>query len=310
MMNEQIEASYQWCKSLCRNSGSSFCWSFRLLTRESCLGMYALYAFARITDDLADDTASFVPRTQNLQAWSQQLRSLVANMGGQPWLDLDRPEALIEFDSLWPALQHTLSTFAIPIGLLEDIVKGVSMDIEHRQPQDWGELDNYCYHVASAVGIACTHIWRAGSDMPRQYAVDCGIAFQLTNILRDIADDASQGRIYIPHDQFERFDVSPVHWLQGYPTGQWKKMVQEISDRAEMLYREGWKVKRFLPPQSQRVFSLMWRYYHELLQQATRNPEKLWSRRRLKVPSVTRVRLAAQHFIPPLYWTLPSPSMR
>ncbi len=308
-MPERLEESYRWCKRLCRHSGSSFCWSFGLLDREAALGMYALYAFARISDDLADDAGSPAHKRFCLEAWRQRVAWLdAARDGASKWLESELPIELTQFDSLWPALQDTVTKFGIPLNLLDEIVLGVSMDIEHQQPQDWSELEHYCYHVASAVGLACTHIWRADRTMPRQVAVDCGIAFQLTNILRDIASDARQGRIYLPLSEFERFGVSPDAWLQLKPGGDWVGMVAAVSARAEALYRSGWQTQQFLPAASQRVFSLMWRYYRELLNQVCRRRAQLWDSKRLKVSPVARARLAAQHFISPLYRALPSPT--
>ncbi len=326
-MADHIDESYRWCKRLCHRSGSSFCWSFRLLGPQAARSMYALYAFARIADDLADGDNSVEQKRRELDAWSRRVHDLKEEtFDGSRQLVRKHPasvvlsaagaldpaglveERLAEFELLWPALQDTLIKFDVPVQLLEEIVQGVCLDIEHQPPKSWEELDRYCYHVAAAVGLACTRIWRAHESMPPQFAIDCGIAFQLTNILRDVANDAGQGRIYIPLSEFERFGVSPVQWMQGEPSGDWEEMIQAVADRAEALYRSGWQTKQFLPPPGQRVFSLMWRYYHELLKQVQRNRHALWQQRRLRVSRVARARLAAQHFISPLYWTLTQPS--
>ncbi len=308
-MSEHLDASYRWCKQLSRQSGSSFCWSFGLLERDASLGMHALYAFARITDDLADGSESIEQKRRNLLAWRQQLKRLNESEADTFVLDSKFPDALTRYNALWPALQDTVAKFHLPVSLLDEIVHGVSLDIEQQQPVDWAELKDYCYHVASTVGLACTHIWQASNTMPRQVAIDCGIAFQLTNILRDVATDAQQGRIYIPHCEFERFNVSPVLWLQGNPDGDWSGLIQSVAARAELLYCTGWETMQFLPPPGQRVFSLMWRYYHELLNQVCRSREQLWKHKRLRISTVARARLAAQHFISPLYRTLSSPTI-
>lgn len=297
-MDDQIAKSYRWCRQLCRRSGSSFCWTFVLLPREQCDAMYSLYAFARITDDLADGEASLVSKRNALAAWLTLTESLDSDLsthvhcGSSP---------------LWPSLKHTIQTYDISKNLLTDIVRGVIMDLDHAQPQDLPALEHYCYHVASAVGLACTRIWQADKAMPEQAAIDCGIAFQLTNILRDVANDARMGRVYIPAIELARFGVDASKWLGGAPNGDWQSVIRSIAKRAEELYASGWNTIKYLPSPSRRLFSLMWRYYHALLIEVLRNVNRLWKTPRTRIPRLVRARLAAQHFITPLYWSLPNP---
>ena len=143
--------------------------------------------------------------------------------------------------------------------------------------------------------------------MPPQVAIDCGIAFQLTNILRDVANDARMGRIYLPQSDFDHYGVDANRWLAGKPDGAWDDLIRSVSQRAESLYASGWHTIDYLPPPSRRLFSLMWRYYHALLIEVTRNADQLWEEPRMRIPRFTRARLAAQHFIAPWYRSLPSP---
>lgn len=299
-MDEKIVDSYRWCRQLCRRSGSSFCWTFVLLPRKQCEAMYSLYAFARITDDLADGEGTTESKRKTLSSWLTLAESLELDMN----LSISGHR---ESSKLWPSLKHAAVTYDIPNELLTDIVRGVIMDLDHAQPQDWRELEHYCYHVASAVGLACTRIWQADDAMPKQVAVDCGIAFQLTNILRDVAADARMGRIYIPASELERFGVDRSKWLAGAPNGDWQSVIRSVAQRAEEFYASGWNTIKYLPPPSRRLFSLMWRYYHALLLEVLRNVNQLWNVSRTRIPTLVRARLAAQHFIPPLYWSLPRP---
>lgn len=299
-MDEQIVNSYRWCRQLCRSSGSSFCWTFVLLPRPQCDAMYSLYAFARITDDLADGEGSIESKRKELTTWL----SLAESIDGEMNLAASAYNAS---SCLWPSLQHTQQRYDIPKRLLTDIVRGVIMDLDHQQPKDWQELEHYCYHVASAVGLACTRIWKADKAMPEQAAMDCGIAFQLTNILRDVANDAKMGRLYIPQSVMTNFGVDPSKWLAGAPNGDWQNVIRAVASRAEELYASGWNTIKYLPPPSRRLFSLMWRYYHALLLEVLRNVDQLWNVSRTRIPTLVRARLAAQHFIKPLYWSLPSP---
>ncbi len=301
-MDDQTVASYRWCRQLCRRSGSSFCWTFVLLPREQCDAMYSLYAFACITDDLADGVGSLAHKRTALSAWLRLTESLESPRGSHLSTDIHGAAS-----PLWASLKHTTQTYEIPKTLLTDIVRGVIMDLDHAQPQDWPQLDHYCYHVASAVGLACTRIWQADKTMPEQVAIDCGIAFQLTNILRDVANDASMGRLYFPASELAHFGVDTSKWLSGAPNGDWQNVIRSAAQRAETLYMSGWNTIKYLPPPSRRLFSLMWRYYHALLLEVLRNVDRLWQTPRTRIPTMVRARLAAQHFIAPLYWSLPSP---
>lgn len=301
-MDDRVAESYRWCRNLCMRSGSSFCWTFVLLPRAQCDAMYSLYAFARLTDDLADGAGSLVNKRKALSVWLELTDSLSSRSSSRQATD-----PYTAGSPLWSSLKHATETFDIPKQLLVDIVRGVIMDLDHAQPQGWPELNRYCYHVASAVGLACTCIWRADKAMPKQAAIDCGMAFQLTNILRDVANDARMGRIYVPANEFARFGVDATKWLSGAPDGDWQSAIRSVAQRAEELYVSGWETLKYLPPPSRRLFSLMWRYYHALLHEVLRNVDTLWKTARTRIPRLVRARLAAQHFIPPLYWSLPNP---
>jgi phytoene synthase len=264
--------------------------------------MFSLYAFARITDDMADGDASLMSKRKALSAWLALTESLESLSGSKRSIAMHSAAS-----PLWSSLRHATQSYGIPKKLLTDIVRGVIMDLDHAQPHDWPELEHYCHHVASAVGLACTHIWQADRAMPEKVAIDCGMAFQLTNILRDIANDARMGRIYIPANELALFDVDASRWLSGVPNGDWRSVIRSVAQRAEALYASGWNTIKYLPPPGRRLFSLMWRYYHALLHEVVRNVDRLWKTPRTRIPTSVRARLAAQHFIAPLYWSLPSP---
>ncbi len=337
--------------------------------------MYALYAFARITDDLgdgalgasesgddrqvrgngsADDSAVESKRSvgelqrlreMQLVAWENQLAQALeldlpprtlrvspfegsAHQGptdqGSAHEGSAHAAALAQADArsaansaiagyapLWPALVHAVDQFAIPPQLLLDIVEGVRMDLTPQPPANWDELRHYCYHVASAVGLACVHIWRSdprgASHLPMQSAIDCGIAFQLTNILRDIAEDARVGRSYIPLTEMERFDVDPTRWLAGEPNGNWPALIEHMAAEAERLYLSGWPTIEALTPRSQRMFSLMWRSYRQLLREVVAQKTNLWSEGKVRLSTSTKLNLLTSHLVPQLFRRLPTP---
>ena len=272
MSANQLKANYAWCRRVCKESNSSFVSSFALLEKPRRQAMQALYAFSRITDDLGDSVPEEGARRELLDNWrklteasleQQDTKQLAESMDEQ----LKCLENGVDWNNtalLWPAFAHSMKRFEIPKHLPLDIVTGVERDIDQQQPKTMDELDQYCYYVASAVGLACTYIWRA-DDRPAikdnhelsQAAIDCGIAFQLTNILRDVSEDARNGRIYLPSDAFSKYQIDQTKWLAGQPDGSWQELIEEVAVRAEGLYQSGWQVNEMLAPKSQRMFSLI-----------------------------------------------------
>ncbi len=332
-MVESLKESRRWCAKFCRRSRSSFVYSFALLDTTRRQAMFALYAFARITDDLGDSPQPPEKRAAQIACWRRLLAENCGSSSPQQLSEASATQVPIAPPTdlaqipLWPALRDAVARYEIPVRLLEDIVLGVSMDIEQRQPADWLELRHYCYHVASAVGLACTHIWRA--DRPSiqaghqlenplhvwpveskslvQSAIDCGLAFQLTNILRDVAEDARSGRIYLPRSDFHDYNIDREQWLAGQPNGEWDALLDHTANRARELYASGWNTIEDLTPASQRMFSLMWRSYRCLLESVVQNKQRLWAGKKIRLPQRQRIRLLTSHFLMPIDTRLQSP---
>jgi phytoene synthase len=157
--------------------------------------MYALYAFLRHTDDLADEPARAVDKARALGAWRRELDFALAGLG-TAWPG-------------FPALADTVARHGIPADLLMKAIDGVSMDIEPHRFATFDDLAVYCHHVASVVGLSCLHIWgyRSEGGIAERLAESCGIALQLTNIIRDVGEDARNGRVYLPEEDLERFGI-------------------------------------------------------------------------------------------------------
>jgi phytoene synthase len=170
-----IAASYEHCRRLTRAAGSSFYYPLWLMPRRKRRAMYAFYAFCRVADDLGDGPAAMTVKRAQLDDYRGALRGALAGEASSG-----------EF----PALVDAVERFQIPHETLFAILDGVGMDLAPRRYANWGELQTYCYHVAGAVGLACLAIW--GGDVPEAHhaAIRCGEAFQLTNILRDVREDA------------------------------------------------------------------------------------------------------------------------
>ncbi len=299
-MDSELAYSYRRCKQICRESGSSFCWTFSLLPSDQCRAMQCLYAFARIVDDIADGGSDDDSRRSPLLLIKEGI------LNGNAVTDA---MALYHGDivRIWPALMDTIGDFDLPRRWLADLVDGMLMDIDHLPIADWQQLDDYCYKVASTVGLACTRIWRCHPEMPERPAIQCGIAFQMTNILRDIAKDRKVGRNYIPISEFDRFGVPLDRWMAGHADGNWRPMLEHFAHVAAKHYQSSWRVIDYLDPNGKRMFSLMWRYYRQLLEQLQQDLSFVNRDDVVRVPITSKARLAIQHFISPLYRTLNAP---
>jgi 15-cis-phytoene synthase len=169
--------------------------------------MCALYAFLRHTDDLADDAGSAEWKTEAINSWR-----------------LEFDAALEGRECHWPGLPAVADTIArhrIPAHLLHEVIEGVSMDVEPRRYATFTDLAEYCHRVASVVGVCCLHVWgyRSEDGRAERLAEKCGIALQLTNIIRDVRGDACNGRIYLPTEDLERFGVAPEDLIATGPPG-------------------------------------------------------------------------------------------
>jgi phytoene synthase len=174
-----------------RQSGSNFYYAFRILSREKRRAIYALYAFCRVVDDCVDEADG--EGEPGLDRWLAEVHRCYA---GRPETELGRE------------LAETVARFPIPRACFEDVVAGCRMDLADRRYETWSDLRLYCERVASAVGLASIEIFGYEDPRTRRYAVELGLALQLTNILRDLAADLERGRLYLPLEDLSRFGVS------------------------------------------------------------------------------------------------------
>lgn len=277
-MTPELSAAYRACRSVARRAGSNFAWVEWLLPAPQRRGMQALYAFARRCDDLADGQEPLAQRREALACWRQ---AVAAALAGHPT------------DPILHALADTVARFVVPPHLVWRIVDGVAMDLDHAGFATYGELRRYCEHVASAVGLACLAIWGCRDEEAILPAADCGVAFQLTNILRDLKEDAQRGRVYLPRDELARFGTAPIDFLGWSAAPGLKALVQYQCERAAGLFEAGRRTEAFLDPAPRRVFHLMWATYRALLARIERDPEVVL-RRKVRLPRLVKGWLLAQ----------------
>ncbi len=254
-MEAALKNSFAHCSRIAWQSSSNFYWSFWLLPRAKRRAMCALYAFARHTDDLSDNDGPVETRRGRLDEWRE---SLVQALDGRA------------DNELLPAVADTAREFNIPHEYLFDLLDGVEMDLDFQPFETYDELREYCYRVASAVGLACLHVWGFTGDEAIEPAIQCGQAFQLTNILRDLKEDASIGRVYLPLEDLRRFNYSPAELESGVADQRLSKLLAFEFERAEQLYHAAAALDAHLHRDGQRAFNLMTTTYWRLLQQMKR----------------------------------------
>ena len=217
--------------------------------------MCALYAFLRHTDDLIDQAASPEWKTEAIEAWRLELDAAIAGRESR-WPGL-------------PAVADTIARYGIPVQLLYEVIEGVSMDIQPRTYATFADLTEYCYCVASVVGLCCLRIWGYDPDDGRadQLAERCGLALQLTNIIRDVRDDACEGRIYLPLEDLERFGVTPGELtVTGPPGERLRALLAFQAERALWYYDEARELAPLISAKGRPVFLAIVGTYRGLLE--------------------------------------------
>jgi phytoene synthase len=277
-----LQTSYQCCQQVARQAASNFYWCFRLLPREKRSAMHALYAFSRRADDLVDNGQAIAERRLALKQWRSQFDDALAGQFSEPLL---------------PALADTVHRYSIPERYLYDILDGVEMDLEPVHFATFEQLRMYCYRVASAVGLACIHIWGFHDQSATAAAIDCGIAFQLTNIIRDVHEDAGRNRLYLPHEDLSRFGCTLEQLNTAGSIPAWTDLVQFEINRAEQYYRQGATLLYQLDRDGRRVFRLMMGTYWYLLNKLHRRADDV-CRQRISIGPIARFRVAVSTILP------------
>jgi squalene synthase HpnC len=222
--SESVRASYAECNRIARAARSSFYLAFFGLRKEKRNALCALYAFMRLVDNVSDEPGALESKRHGLARWRAMLDEAVAG----------RTDAHV----ILPALADTITRFDIPTRYFHDLILGAEMDLTVATYATFDRLSEYCYRVAGTVGLTCLHVF--GFDHPKapDLAERLGLAFQLTNIIRDVGSDYAMGRIYLPQEDLDRFGVH-VEELRGQVTPKLQQLLEFEADRAWQMYREG-----------------------------------------------------------------------
>lgn len=248
-----LEESYRHCRTVARKRAKNFYYSFLLLEKPQRDGMCAIYAFMRQCDDLSDDpvTTDKVKLRQSIALWRFQLdRALHGDFDDDP---------------IWPAFHDTVHRYRIPHRFFHEMIDGITSDIEPQRMQTYEELYRYCYQVASVVGLTIIHIFGFESVKALLLAERCGVAFQLTNILRDVREDAQGGRVYLPVEDLQRFGVSAEQLTSGPEDQKFRELMRFEAARAEAYYLESEPLLGLIDRKSRRSLWALREIYMRLL---------------------------------------------
>ncbi len=270
--------SYASSRSLARRAGN-FYFAFWSLPTDQYWAMCALYGFTRLVDDAGD--APGVPLDQRAAALQQWRTDLSAALAG----DVSR-------HIVFPALIDTVRKYQIPPEYLFSLIQGVELDLRPVVYASFADLSRYCYHVAGVIGLCCIHVWGFTDERAKPAAIVCGEAFQLTNILRDLQEDFSNGRCYLPQADLAQFGYTADDLGKGVRDERFRMLMEFEVNRARELYERGSEVGRYLAPAGRPVFDTMVKLYRGLLDEIERRDYDVFSRR-VRLSTWKKVRLAA-----------------
>jgi phytoene synthase len=259
----------EYCQQKAASSGSSFYYSFLFLPAERRRAITALYAFCREVDDVVDEGMDPQVAAAKLGWWRAEVGKLFE---GKPQHPVTR------------ALEPHLQSFGITAERLNEIIDGMEMDLRQTRYLDWKGLERYCYHVASVVGVLAAGIFGYRDARTLDYAKSLGIAFQLTNIIRDVGEDARKNRLYLPVEDLQRFGVPAADILQSKETPEFRSLMEFEAERARGYYQRALSA---LPPadrRAQRPGLIMSEIYRALLDEIEREGFHVLTRRTSLTP--------------------------
>jgi phytoene synthase len=267
-VNSQLAAAYASCRAIARGSAKNFYYAFLALPRDKRNAICAVYAFMRRADDICDDaTLPYQERRGRLADWLEAAHKV---FNGEP-----------NDDAVLFALADAKRRFQIPVELFDQLVAGTAMDLDIVASSGdanapavlcptFDDLYRYCYHVASVVGLVCIRIFGYRNPAAEPLAEKCGIAFQLTNIIRDVKEDAAMGRVYIPAEDLERFDRSPEVFSaqslsNGFEPAAFRPLLEFEAARAREFYSAAGELMKLIDEESRPALWVLVEIYRRLL---------------------------------------------
>ena len=270
-----------YCQQKTVASGSSFYYSFLFLPPPRRQAITALYAFCREVDDVVDESLDPAMARAKLAWWRTEIGALYSGQPSHP---------------VTQALAISLKQFSLPQEQLHEIIDGMEMDLDQSRYADFRELHLYCYRVASVVGLLAAEIFGYSDRRTLKYAHDLGLAFQLTNIIRDVGEDARRRRIYLPQDELERFGVTETDLLQARYTENFRQLMEFQIQRAQSMYEQAFAQLPVTDRKSQRAGLIMAAIYRTTLNEIVRDGCRVLDRR-ISLTPLRKIWLAGKTWI-------------
>ena len=256
--------SYSYAQQVTKREATNFYYAFRLLPPSRRNAIYAVYTFSRRADDAVDSVEELQAAPEEAEAKLEQLRALL------------RGEA--PSDPLAPAIEDTIERFGVPLEHFEELIRGMEMDLHNQRYQTFEELYRYCYRAAAAVGLLCIEIFGYQGE-PSEHAEALGIAMQLTNILRDISEDMTRGRIYLPLEDLDRFGYSPEELERNELNPAFKSMMKFQVERARSYFDKAEPLFPLIDAETRYCPVLLKRLYTKILDKIENQDYDIFSRR-------------------------------
>ena len=297
-----LQEAYQTCAQVTRDCARNFYYGLRMTPEPRRSAIYSVYAWMRRADDQVDTAADLATKASRLAEFAQATERLIA---GQPL-------GPVESDPVWIAFRQTVHDYQLDPADLRRLLQGLETDLAAEQRaaesdrpilicRSREELREYCYCVASTVGIICVAIWGlrdpAHAAEARRLAIERGQAFQLTNILRDFAQDFDEGRIYLPADDFDRAGLSPDDLRHWSDPERCEALVRELAAHARAHYDQSAPLDEMISPPCVAALSAMTRIYSGLLTVIERQPDRIVSGGRIRLPSARKASIALGAFV-------------
>jgi phytoene synthase len=247
----ELAASYEHCRNLARTAARNFYYGFALLPPAKRDALCALYAFMRCADDISDSDRELKDKSEGLKEWRVALdQALAGQFNG---------------NRILPAFHHTVTQYRIPAAYFHDLMSGAEMDLKIDRYATFDLLRHYCYCVAGTVGLCCVHVFGFRDPAALELAPKLGIAFQLTNILRDVREDFAMGRVYLPQEDLARFGCTEQDMASDAASTAFVELMRFETQRAWEFYREGVGLQGLIAADSQAALWALIRIYSGIL---------------------------------------------
>ncbi|GCF08152.1 phytoene/squalene synthase family protein [Dictyobacter arantiisoli] len=290
---QQVSDAYEHCRQVTQRASKTFYWGSVFMPPAKRQAIWAIYAFCRKVDDVVDEaTEGNVPRIGHLQGSHSPVR--VIDEWRMALIHLYE-QGIANDDPILRAWEHVLQHYTVPLKPVLELLEGVEMDLAQTRYRTFDDLRLYCYRVAGTVGLLSTSIFGYTDERALNYAVELGIALQLTNILRDVGEDARNGRIYLPLDELERFDYRESDLMAGVINASFQNLIQFQMQRAEEYYDAAVPGIEMLNADCQLAVRLSGTLYRHILLRIRANNFDVFTMR-ASVPLQTKLVTASTHW--------------